>query len=93
MMGLDQVQFFPDATYKYFDRGIEINKENIINLMQTFTEEEKVNILQDVNANIARREWDYKLGHELEKYLKVLERNTELIGILMNLSASIGIII
>lgn len=57
-------------TYKYFSQGIELNKETVINLMKTFTEEEKISILHDVNEKIAKRDKDYELGNELEKYLK-----------------------
>ncbi len=67
---IDQMQFFPDTTYKYFSDGIELNKENVIDLMKTFTEEEKVSILNDVNDKIAKSDENYELGNELEKYLK-----------------------
>ncbi len=66
---IDQIQFFPDITHKYFGSGIDIERESIINIMKTFTEQEKASILDDVNARIDKRDEDYKLGNELEKYL------------------------
>jgi len=66
---IDQIQFFPDITYKSFGLGIDINRESVMNIMNTFTEQEKASILHDVNARIAKRDEDYKLGNELEKYL------------------------
>jgi len=67
---VDQIQFFPDITHKYFGSGIDIDKESIIKILKTFTEQEKESILQKVNARIAKRDEDYRLGNELEKYLQ-----------------------
>ncbi|MCL4453286.1 MAG: hypothetical protein M1317_04195 [Candidatus Thermoplasmatota archaeon] len=66
----DQIQFLPETRINYFGSGIELGKDNIINIMKTLTEQEKSDVLRDVNARIDKRDADNKLGNELEKYLK-----------------------
>jgi len=63
---VDQIQFFPNITHKYFSSGIDIDKESIIKIMKTFTEQEKESILRNVNARIAKRDDDYRLGNEYD---------------------------
>ncbi|KQB34224.1 MULTISPECIES: hypothetical protein [Acidiplasma] len=66
---IDQVQYFPDFKYKYLDSGVDIDRENIIDIMKTFDEKDRMYILKNVNAEIDRRDAGYSLGDELEKYL------------------------
>jgi ribosomal protein L37AE/L43A len=66
---VDQIQFFPKIVYKNLGLGFAIDDENVIDIMETLTEEEKASLLQNVNARIAKKDREYRVGEELEKYL------------------------
>ena len=66
---VDQIQFFPKIAQKDLGSGLTIDNENATDIMKTFTEKEKENLLKNVNSKIAKKDAEFKLGQELEKYL------------------------
>ncbi|WP_297027494.1 hypothetical protein [Thermoplasma sp.] len=66
---IDQIQFFPDIVHQDIVHNITISKENIHDILKTLTENEKEDILKKVNGKISRRNSEFKLGEELERYL------------------------
>lgn len=66
---VDQIQFFPKTAPMHLGSGFALGNENVNDILQTLTEEEKGSLLLKVNARIAKKESKYKLGEELEKYL------------------------
>ncbi|MHB1709681.1 MAG: hypothetical protein ACYCT2_09440 [Thermoplasmataceae archaeon] len=66
---VDQFKHMPKMTYRSLGTGFDLDNETVPNFLETLTEEERIRLLQNVNAKIARRGKDYEVGAELERYL------------------------